>query len=169
MATKSQTIFPNHYDTMKVKQEGGNFSRTRRQKGGRKLSRECLYLSCLPKPSFADMACRVGVGDMSATCLWSWCRLECLNDTTFDDMSPTLCTTEVHDCFVRGDFDRETMASSPAGSYHGLWWTDALDPVHLHDPDITGDAAMWSVGGIRPPQPEKCHYFGGDFLYAIYY
>jgi len=64
------------------------------------------------------MACRVG--DMSATCLWSCrrlgdiaCRLECLNDTTFDDMSPTLCTTEVHDCFVRGDFDRETMASSP--------------------------------------------------------
>jgi hypothetical protein len=111
------------------------------------LSRECLNLKCLPKPSFADMACRVG--DMSATCLWSCrrlgdiaCRLECLNDTTFDDMSPTLCTTEVHDCFVRGDFDRETMASSPAGSYHGLWWTDALDPVHLHDPDITGDAAM---------------------------
>ena len=33
------------------------------------LSRECLNLSCLPKPSFADidMACRVG--DMSATCL----------------------------------------------------------------------------------------------------
>jgi hypothetical protein len=30
------------------------------------LSRECLNLSCLPKPSFADMACRVG--DMSATC-----------------------------------------------------------------------------------------------------
>jgi hypothetical protein len=34
-------------------------------------------------------------------------------NTTFDDMSPTMCTTEVHDCFVRGDFDRETMASSP--------------------------------------------------------
>ena len=28
------------------------------------LSRECRILSCLPKPSFADMACRVG--DMSA-------------------------------------------------------------------------------------------------------
>ena len=138
---------------------------------GPQLSRECLNLKCLPKPSFADMACRVG--DMSATCLWSCrrlgdiaCRLECLNDTTFDDMSPTLCTTEVHDCFVRGDFDRETMASSPAGSYHGLWWTDALDPVHLRDPDITGDAAMYWVGGVRPPQPEKFHYFGGDFLYA---
>ena len=111
------------------------------------LSRECLNLKCLPKPSFADMVCRVG--DMSATCLRSCrrlgdiaCRLECLNDTTFDDMSPTLCTTEVHDCFVRGDFDRETMASSPAGSYHGLWWTDALDPVHLRDPHITGNAAM---------------------------
>jgi hypothetical protein len=73
------------------------------------------------------------------------------------DMSPTLCTTEVHDCFVRGDFDRETIASSPAGSYHGLWWTDALDPVHLRDPDITGDAAMYWVGGVRPPQPEKFH------------
>jgi len=42
-------------------------------------------------PSFADMACRVG--DMLATCLWSCrqhghiaCRLECMNDTTFDDM-----------------------------------------------------------------------------------
>ena len=35
------------------------------------LSRECRILSCLPKPSFADMVCRVG--DMSATCLWS-CR-----------------------------------------------------------------------------------------------
>ena len=56
------------------------------------LSRECLNLSCLPKPSFADMLCRVG--DMSATCLRSCrrhgdiaCWLECLNDTTFDDMS----------------------------------------------------------------------------------
>jgi len=56
------------------------------------LSRECLHLSCLPKPSFADMACRVS--DMSATCLHSCrrhgdiaCWLECLNDTTFDDMS----------------------------------------------------------------------------------
>ena len=55
------------------------------------LSRECLNLKCLPKPSFADMACRVG--DMSATCLRSCrrlgdiaCRLECLNDTTFDDI-----------------------------------------------------------------------------------
>ena len=27
------------------------------------VSRECLILSCLPKPSFADMACHVG--DMS--------------------------------------------------------------------------------------------------------
>jgi len=36
------------------------------------LSRECLILSCLPKPSFADMSCRVG--NMSATCLWSCCR-----------------------------------------------------------------------------------------------
>ena len=33
--------------------------------GAAMLSRECLNLSCLPKPSFADMACRVG--DMSAT------------------------------------------------------------------------------------------------------
>ena len=56
------------------------------------LSRECLFVSCLHEPSFADMVCRVG--DMSATCLWScWrlgdivCRLECLNDTTFADMS----------------------------------------------------------------------------------
>jgi hypothetical protein len=72
-------------------------------------------------------------------------------------MSPTLCTTEVHDCFVRGDFDHETMALSPAGSYHGLWWMDALNPVHLLDPDITGDAAMYWVGGVRPPQPEKFH------------
>ena len=58
------------------------------------LSRECLHLSCLPEPSFADMACRVG--DMSETCLCPCrrrgdiaCRLECLNDTTFNDMSPT--------------------------------------------------------------------------------
>ena len=35
------------------------------------LSRECLILSCLPTPSFADVSCRVG--DMSETCLWS-CR-----------------------------------------------------------------------------------------------
>ena len=56
------------------------------------LSRECLNLSCLPKPSFADMLCRVG--DMSATCLRSCCqhgdiacRIECLNDATFDNMS----------------------------------------------------------------------------------
>ena len=48
-------------------------------------------LTCLPKPSFADMACHVG--DMSVTCLRSCrrhgnieCRLECLNDTTFDDI-----------------------------------------------------------------------------------
>ena len=73
------------------------------------LSRECLNLSCLLKPSVADRVCCVG--NMSATCLWSCrrlgdiaCRLEYLNDTTFDDMSPTLCTTEVHDCFVSGDF-----------------------------------------------------------------
>jgi hypothetical protein len=59
---------------------------------GRELSRECLILSCLPKPSFADMACRVG--DMSATCLWSCCRHKKMlcrpwgrNDTTFEDMS----------------------------------------------------------------------------------
>ena len=52
------------------------------------LSRECLLLKCLPKPSFADMSC------VAATCLWSCrrhkkmsCRLECLNDTTFEDMS----------------------------------------------------------------------------------
>ena len=63
------------------------------------LSRECLHFSCLPEPSFADMSCRVGdmscrVGDMSATCLRSCrrlgdieCWLECLNDTTFEDMS----------------------------------------------------------------------------------
>ena len=136
--------------TEKALRNGLNIQRTTarlRLRIANGLSRECLNLSCLPKPSFADMACRVG--DMSATCLWSCrrlgdiaCRLECLNDTTFDDMSPTLCTTEVHDCFVRGDFDHETMALSPAGSYHGLWWTDALDPVHLRDPDITGDAAM---------------------------
>ena len=56
------------------------------------LSRECLHLSCLPEPSFADMACRVG--DMSATCLWSCrrhkkmlCRPWGQNDTTFEDMS----------------------------------------------------------------------------------
>ena len=42
-------------------------------KNGHRLSRECLNLSCLPKPSFADMACRVG--DMSATCLCSCRRL----------------------------------------------------------------------------------------------
>jgi len=59
---------------------------------GLTLSRECLILSCLPKPSFADMACRVG--DMSATCLWSCrrhkkmlCRPWGRNDTTFEDMS----------------------------------------------------------------------------------
>jgi hypothetical protein len=60
--------------------------------GGEWLSRECLYLKCLPKPSFADMTCRVGdmslvmsrLGDIA-------CRLECLNETTrhlttFDNM-----------------------------------------------------------------------------------
>ena len=31
------------------------------------LSRECLNLKCLPKPSFADMACRVGDMSDSAT------------------------------------------------------------------------------------------------------
>ena len=64
----------------------------------------------------------------------------------------------------------ETMASERrwklVGSYHGLWWTDALDPAHRRNPDITGDAAMCWVEGIRPPQPERFHYFGGDFLYA---
>ena len=33
------------------------------------LSRECCFMSCLPKPLFADMVCRVG--DMSAT--WRHC------------------------------------------------------------------------------------------------
>ena len=64
----------------------------------------------------------------------------------------------------------ETMASERRwrrdGPYHGLWWTYALDPVYRRDPDITGDAAMCWVEGIRPPQPERFHYFGGDFLYA---
>ena len=34
-----------------------------------RLSKECLILSCLPKPSFADMACPVS--DVLATYLWS--------------------------------------------------------------------------------------------------
>ena len=67
-------------------------------------------------------------------------------------------------------FERETMASERRwrddGPYHGLWWTYALDPVYRRDPDITGDAAICWVEGIRPPQPERNHYFGGDFLYA---
>ena len=67
-------------------------------------------------------------------------------------------------------FDRETMASERrwtlVGSYHGLWWMYALDPVHRRDPDTMGDAAMCWVEGIRPPQPERFHYFRGDFLYA---
>ena len=48
------------------------------------------------------------------------------------------------------------------GPYHGLWLTYALDPVHRRDPDITGDAAMYWIEGVRPPQPEKFHYFRGD-------
>ena len=31
---------------------------------------------------------------------------------------------------------------SGVGLYHGLWWTDALDPAHRRDPDTMGDAAM---------------------------
>ena len=75
------------------------------------------------------------------------CPLECLTDTTFDDMSPTLCTTEVHDCFVRGDFDHETMALSPAGSYHGLWWMEALDMMAAND-----KLEFWAA------TPAKCRY-----------
>ena len=50
------------------------------------LSRECLNLSCLPKPSFADMACRRHVGDMSSLHGDIACQLECLNNMTFDDV-----------------------------------------------------------------------------------
>jgi hypothetical protein len=122
------------------------------------LSRECLNLSCLPKPSFADMVCRVG--DMSATCLWSccWlgniaCWLECLKDTTNGHLWQN-----------SSDLDHKTMTSSPAGSCHGLWWTDALDPVHFRDPDIKGNTAMYWVGGVRSsPQPEKFHFLGVTF------
>ena len=85
---------------------------------------------------------------------------------TFDDMSPIFRPERPFAHKLRA-FDRETMAPSPAGSYHGLWRTDALDPVHLRDPDITGDAAMYWVGGVRRPQPEKFPYFGGDFFVCI--
>ena len=44
---------------------------------------------------------------------------------------------------------------APRGPYLRLWWTYALDPAHLRDPDTMGDAAMCWVEGIRPPQPEK--------------
>jgi hypothetical protein len=119
------------------------------------------------------------VVDMLATCLQSCCRLgdiacrlECLNDTTFefDDMLPTF-NRERPFAQNYSDLTTRPWLQAPPGSYHGLWWTDALDPVHLRDPDImgdtaTGDAAMYWVRGLRPPQPEKFHYFGGDFLYA---
>jgi hypothetical protein len=52
------------------------------------LSRECLILSCLPKPSFADMACCVG--GMPATSLVMSPTQENVvgrNDMTFEDMS----------------------------------------------------------------------------------
>ncbi len=62
------------------------------------------------------------------------------------------------------DFDAETMALSRAGPYHGLWWTDTLDPAHRRDPDTMGGAAMCGVGGVRPPQPERFHYNGTSFL-----
>ena len=55
------------------------------------LSRECLFLSCLPKPSFADMECHDG--DMSATC-----RPGGGNDTTFEDchdMSSNVCNNVI--------------------------------------------------------------------------
>ena len=45
-----------------------------------------------------------------------------------------------------------------AGLYHGLWWTDALDPAYCRDPDTMGDAAMyWVEHRVRPPQPAQIH------------
>jgi hypothetical protein len=52
-------------------------------------------------------------------------------------------------------FRRATMASSGVGPYHGLWWTDALNPEHRHDPDTMGDTAMHWVGRVRPPSRRK--------------
>ena len=56
------------------------------------------------------------------------------------------------------------MALSGVGPYHGLWWSFALDPAHRRDPDIMGNAAMYWVKGIRPPQPEKIDADGTTFF-----
>ena len=44
--------------------------------------------------------------------------------------------------------------------------TYALDPVYRRVARDVRVTAMCWVEGIRPPQPERFHYFGGDFLYA---
>ena len=53
---------------------------------------------------------------------------------------------------------------SGLGIYHGLWWTDALDPAYRRDPDTIGDAAMCWVKRVPPPQPEQIHADGTLFL-----
>ena len=47
------------------------------------------------------------------------------------------------------------MASSGVGLYHWLWWSYAHDPAYRRDRDTMGDAAIYWVKGILPPQPEK--------------
>ena len=52
--------------------------------------------------------------------------------------------------------------------YYGLWWTYALDPAHRRDTDIMGDAAMYWVGGMRPPQPEQIDADGTLFFLSLF-
>ena len=61
-------------------------------------------------------------------------------------------------------FDPPGHGVAPSRSYHGLWWTYALNPAHRCDPDTMGGAAMCWIKGIRPPQPEQIHADGTLFL-----
>ena len=119
-----------------------------------KLSRECLNLSCFPKPSFADMLCRVG--DMSS--FMSPTRRHCMSarESKRHDI-----WRHVRDSRHFGNFVIVVSAQTQKlyGSYGSFWgveWVTSLWPVatvkgaqtlyiYIYKEDLLW---VWTVWGV---------------------
>ena len=94
-----------------------------------RLSRECLNLSCLPNPYFADMSCRWHVGDMSL--FMSPTRRHCMSDRVSKrhDIWQHVGDSQ-HFCnFVIVVSAQTQKLDGSYGSFWGVEWVTSLWPV----------------------------------------